>query len=437
MRGSAFIAFFGIATAISGSLIGCGDEDETEQAKPVAVTKSAENESCVRTDDCESGLKCVNNICTESGSSGGTGTGGTAPTSPLGDVGESCTRRADCMQPLGCFNQRCAEGATGEGGSGNIPPVTLGQRGETCLVSSDCEVGLVCRPGGAQTSIGVCTETDTDIMPTGRVCGAECTAAADCCEIPLELQGALGTRSCVELDDLLVGIDCDTTMVAIDLQRCFAQTAYCECAANTWACTQGACSYTAACSANGMVPGGCPTTSRSGRALFSMCDIDGSDLCQAPEGEPLCVEDDDCEAIAVTDDPMDTCVADECTCFQGGCYRRCSEDLDCRAGRECDTGTAVCVPIAACASDQTCQTRLGDVRARCVESVCTIECETDLDCNGLTNGAFAQVCHEGMCQALGCANDNECPGTALGARLFCTEPAAAAGVMGGESAITE
>ncbi len=435
MRGSAFIAFFGIATAISTSLIGCGDEDETEEAaKPAKVTKSAENESCVRTDDCESGLKCVNNVCVQSGGSTG-GSGGSGPTtSPLGDVGETCSRSADCKPELGCFNGRCAAEPSGEGGA---PSVTLGKRGETCVVSSDCEAGLVCRPGGMQTSIGVCTETETDIEPTGNVCGAECKVAADCCEIPIELQTGLGTRSCTELDDLLVGVDCDTTVVAVELQRCFAQTAYCECDTDTWACNEGACLYTATCSADGQVPGGCATMSRSGRTLFATCDVDDTELCQPPAGDPLCTTDDDCEAVTVTDDAMDTCVADECTCFQAGCYRRCTENLDCRAGRECDMGAHVCVPVAACVTDQTCQTRLGDVRAKCINRACTIECEVDLDCNGLTNGAFQQVCHEGMCQSLGCSNDDECPGTMLGARLFCTEPAAAAGVTGAESAITD
>lgn len=435
MRGSAFIALFGIAFAISGSLIGCGDEDETDQAaKPAKVTKSGENESCVRTDDCVSGLKCVNNVCVESGGSTG-GSGGSGPTtSPLGDVGETCSRSADCKPELGCFNGRCAAEATGEGGA---PPVTLGKRGETCVVSSDCETGLVCRPGGMQTSIGVCTETDTSIVPTGNVCGAECKTAADCCQLPVELQMGLGAKSCVELDDLLVGVDCATTMVAVELQRCFAQTAYCECEADTWECNQGACLYTATCSADGPVPGGCATISRSGRMLFATCDVADTELCQPSTVDPLCEVDDDCEQVAVTDDPSDICVADECTCFNGGCFRKCSENLDCRATRQCDMGANVCVPVDACASDLICQTTLGDVRARCVDNACTLPCEIDLDCNALTGGTFQRVCHEGMCQAVGCSNDDECPGAPSGVRLFCTAPNAAAGVATGESAITD
>jgi hypothetical protein len=149
------------------------------------------------------------------------------------------------------------------------------------------------------------------------------------------------------------------------------------------------------------------------------------------------VEDDDCEAIAVSDDPTDTCVADECTCFQGGCYRRCSEDLDCRATRQCDTGASVCVPVEGCASDLNCQVTLGDVRATCVGGECTLPCEIDLDCNPLTGGSFQRVCHEGMCQALGCANDDECPGAPMGVRLFCTAAADAPGGTSAESAITE
>jgi hypothetical protein len=71
---------------------------------------------------------------------------------------------------------------------------------------------------------------------------------------------------------------------------------------------------------------------------------------------------------------------------------------------------------------------------------CTLPCETDLDCSpaGLISGAFnGTVCHEGMCQAVGCSTDDECPGAASGARLFCTEPTGATGMTIGESAITE
>jgi hypothetical protein len=229
-------------------------------------------------------------------------------------------------------------------------------------------------------------------------------------------------------------------MVEEELQRCFSQTAYCDCAADTWTCDQGACAYTAPCSADALVPGGCATYSRSGRPLNPICDVDGTDLCQPGSVDPLCVEDEDCEQIAVTDDPTDTCVADECTCFQGGCFRKCTEDLDCRASRRCDTTAAVCVPVDGCATDATCQASMNDVRATCVDRVCTLPCETDLDCSpaGLTDGRFNDtVCHQGMCQHIGCSSDNECLGAPAGARLFCTEPADAAGVTGGESAITE
>src|SRR6188768_3445282 len=172
MRGSAFIAFFGIAVAISGSLVGCGDDDGDDDgddgAKPADVTKSKEGESCVRTDDCDEGLACFGNVCLTdpSGTGGSTGTGGSSgaggrggSTTTLGGEGESCTRRADCAQPLGCFNQRCANDGSGEGGGGNVP--TRGERGETCVLSSDCESPLVCRPndtgvGPGAGSVGVC-----------------------------------------------------------------------------------------------------------------------------------------------------------------------------------------------------------------------------------------------------------------------------------------
>jgi hypothetical protein len=188
----------------------------------------------------------------------------------LGGENESCTRRADCAPGFSCFNQRCTMGDSGDGGDGNTPTPTLGARGETCLVSSDCEAGLVCRPSAA---VGVCTDADSGVAPTGNVCGAECRTPEDCCELPIELHQTLGTKSCTELDDLLDGVDCGATMMVLEQQQCFARDAYCECEADAWACNQGACLYVASCSADGLEPGGCPPLTRTGRMLVSTCDV--------------------------------------------------------------------------------------------------------------------------------------------------------------------
>ena len=440
MRGSAFIAFFGIATAVSGTLIGCGDDEE-----PAAkITKSGANESCTRTDDCKSGLSCVSNICTDSGSgTGGTdNTGGSAgkggtTSSPLGGEGETCSRRADCQTTFGCFNGRCAETDTGEGGGPGVGP-TVGTLGETCLLTSDCGEGLSCRPTN-NTTIGVCTPVDSDVAPTGNVCALdECRTAEDCCELPINLQATLLATSCAEITDLIGTTNCATTTTVALQQLCFARDAYCECAANAWDCTNGTCSYAADCTASGMVPGGCPTSSRTGRPLVATCDTADSGLCQSPAVDPPCVRAADCDTLSVTDFPADTCEGGECTCFESQCLRMCDEDFDCAIGFECDTGDHVCIPAALCTTNTRCQDTMNDIRARCTNGICTLPCEIDLDCSplGLVNGMLANVCEGGSCTPLGCTDDNECPGGLNGARTLCTPQRTAVG-SSAMSAITD
>jgi len=453
MRGSAFIAFFGIAVAISGSLIGCGDDDGDEDTAAPKVTKSKAGESCLNTNDCDKGLACFSNVCLEapSGTGGSDGTGGStatggkggSTTTTLGTEGESCTRRADCAPPLGCFNQRCANAGSGEGGGGNVP--TRGERGETCVLSSDCEASLVCLPNGGGIgpgagSVGVCTDANTDIQPTGNVCGAECREAADCCQIPVELHATIGVKTCTDLADVLDGVTCNSSATAQNQARCLVNEAFCEgCGARTWQCNAGRCNYNAECTADGLVPGGCPTFSRAGFPLVSLCDVGESDRCQPAMVDPLCDVDADCDGLMVTDDPADTCNAGECTCFQSACLRRCDSSLDCRVGYECDTGDDVCVPEGACTSDLTCQRQAGDIRAVCVDGGCSIPCVVDLDCNvGLVEGGFQRVCNaDNMCEAIGCTQDNDCPGTVNNVKLFCTTPEAAAGARAAQSAITD
>jgi hypothetical protein len=481
MRSSVLISLFGMSMAMVGSLVACSSDEE----KPASAPTGGEGESCTRRADCNTGFKCFEQVCVKTappgsggtggsgdagapgtggstggkgGATGGTGgkggaTGGGAPAPDLGGPGESCARSADCESGLGCFNNRCAEEPVGEGGGGNVPGPLLGSQGETCVLSSDCETGLICVPadtGGVGTaSVGVCTPADTGILPTGKSCFAECTDADDCCELPTELHATLGAKSCAEIDVLLADADCDAPDT-VTSPLCFARSVYCDCSDSQWECTAGQCSYEADCTADGLVVEGCATFSRSGRALTATCDVGGTDptdKCKvAVSGEALCTDDVDCDGLAVTDDATDTCVEDECVCYQQfACLRRCQEDLDCGFGKRCDAGSDVCVPAGTCMSNVTCQLQMGDYRAECVEGACTMPCDQDIDCNmGLTGGALSMVCDEGACKAIGCTDHSECQNLTdvtnavpSPRKMFCaTVPAGMAGVVG-SSAITD
>lgn len=466
MRSTVIWSFLSLVTLASGGLISGCDSD-------AKVARSAEGESCDRTADCNDGLKCIQNACYKTSSGGGNeggegnGTGGTTvgpPAPVLGGPGESCSRRADCEDGLGCFNQRCVEDPTGEGGGGPVGGPELGGRGETCGLSSDCEDGLTCLPqtgtgpyvlqGIGSNSVGVCTQVDSGLQPSGNTCGHECAEAEDCCELPVAYHQpydavvypyGTGANSCAQLDDLLTGVNCGSAaLTPAVLAQCFAQEAFCECGADTWACTDGACVYEEDCTTTGVgdlpsQPGGCPSLSRTGRALYTACNADtGKCAAGAVEG---CTNDASCVGEVVADSGgLDTCVANECTCYKdtSQCYRMCDVDLDCAVGRVCDTETSVCVTAPACTGNADCAVRYGDFRYECIDDMCVVPCSSDLDCNpnGLTNGYLAQVCgDDNQCHPLGCTSNEQCPAVG-GVKTFCDAPPEAA-AAGPASAITD
>src|SRR5262249_37898944 len=153
-----------------------------------------------------------------------------------------------------------------------------------------------------------------------------------------------------------------------------------------------------------------------------------------------CTTANDCETNPVYDDPSDNCSADECTCLDKKCYRKCGSDLDCAAHYACDSKTKVCTPSSGCASDAACAAQLNDVTAVCKNAKCVIPCTTDHQCSGsgATGGsAFtARVCgSDHTCQPLGCASDDECTSSS-GLHTFCIDiPMPAAGAV--RSAITD
>jgi hypothetical protein len=451
MKNRVIWSVLGVVALGSGGLIAGCDSD-------AKLARSALGESCDNTASCEDGLRCIDGTCAQKGSSSssggssGTGTGaggepatgataGTAPIAKppvLGGPGESCTKRADCEDGLGCFSQRCQEDSSGQGGGGGSGS-TLGGVGETCGLTSDCEAGLRCLPQGGSVSlksigsnsVGVCTQLDSGLAPTGKVCGAECVEAADCCELPIAQQTATGAASCTDLAELVGNVtNCATAKGQAGIQ-CLAFQVYCDdnCGAKTWSCTNGACIYEAKCTVEGEIIGGCPTLTRGGTPIPG-CDTGGTKKCTGKYASATgCKNDDDCTATEVYDHPTDTCVEGECTCQQstGRCYRKCSEPLDCQVGYTCNDAS-LCVPVPLCTEDLQCIREMGNINAKCSDTGCVIPCEHDVDCpaneGGLTNGVFSQVCGpDKVCVSLGCQSDDECGQFGeSGVRSFCAEP---------------
>jgi hypothetical protein len=458
MRNIAIWSVLGLALSAGALVAGCDNDAK--------LARSSVGESCQKAADCDDGLKCLQGACYPSSSSPsgneagatGTDTGGTSsgpPAPVLGGDGESCTKRADCQAGLGCFNQRCVAAATGEGGGSSAGPA-LGSVGETCGLTSDCDSGLACVPsnggfaevlGVGSNSIGACTPIDSGLTATGKSCAAECETPADCCELPLALHAlyselapsGTGANSCAQLASLLEGVTCSDA-VSVNAARCFAQATYCDCGKATWACSAGSCVYDTECAADGATPGGCPSYSRSGHALTSICASSGK--CEAEAAPADCTTDTSCNGKYVADSELtDVCTTGECTCYKatGGCYRKCNADLDCAAGRSCEAKTKVCVADPACTSDAACAVQHHDFRYKCVDSACQKPCANDLDCNagGLTGGLY-QVCNEqSLCVGVGCSTNDDCVAGPGGVHMFCAETPDTAPAASVSSAITD
>lgn len=440
MRITPIWSLLGLVALGTGSLLAGCDGDETPP-------KSGEGESCDKTADCSDGLKCLEGACYKSGSDTNEGgsSGNVGPTPPArSGLGETCTRRSDCEDGLGCFNARCVDPA--EGAGGGPATASLGGLGETCVLTSDCEKDLACQPPPNGLGAGVCTPLETGLMGTGKDCHAECLEASDCCELPVAYHSfydgvfnfyGTGANSCAELTSLLDGVDCATTVIGAELARCFANDAFCGCAADTWSCSEmGTCVYDTGCSVNGSVPDGCPLYSRSGRPLSSVCSVDGICGAAAPT---TCTTDASCVNKAVVD-VGDTCVANECTCYQGSCYRQCDADLDCAKGRLCSEDK-VCVLAPQCTSDSQCAVLTGDYRFTCNldTNTCVKPCENDLDCNpgGLTGGLTMLCNADQMCEPLGCTENDDCPAASGGVKMFCSEKLVVTPGTNVSSAITD
>lgn len=390
---------------------------------------SADGESCARTDDCQSGLACIANTCTPKGGSQDGGEGTTDGTVATGD-----SAGADGHAPDGTI-------AGGDAGSG-------GQAGNACQTSRDCAANLQCV---ATSTGGVCTLVNYGLTPTGKACTGECMTAADCCELPVNLPlctyyvngicySQTTVATCQDIVQIALGGNpalCTSSADAGPTATlgCFYYQTYCQCTANTWACNNNKCSYTAPC-ANSLAnqPGGCASLSRTRLPLPTSCDP-GSARCQSSTTGLGCGTGTDCNEGGITVDTYVTCRGGDCTCHGSGCYLKCTKDLDCQAGFTCDTNSNLCVQ-GACTTDQQCVVQLGNTRAKCVSGACSVQCTNDHDCSpagGTGQGSFnGRICDPvtKLCVPLGCTADIDCAATSGNVRTFCVPaPDAGTGIV--------
>ena len=438
MARSLFITLIGAASLGAALIVGCSDKD----AKPAS---SKAGDSCVRTADCADGLSCIANVCYASGhvSSGGEAGQPSGPALPsLGGEGESCSSRLDCEAGLGCFNQRCTTPPTTMTGEGGAPStgIELGERGETCRVNGDCKTSLVCIPSTSAAGIGVCDLAKYGIQPTGKTCGGECVAPADCCQLPTQLQTAT-IKSCKDIDDAITtgAIDCAAAATLPGQNLCFEQATYCKgCSAATWDCTNNSCVYKPACAviAANDTPTGCPTYSRIRTLTGLSCNMD-TKKCEGPSAAVACTTDASCATKHVFDSVSlsDVCSAGECTCYQPSheCYRKCARDIECAVGSTCNTTSHVCVATGTCNADSECAVAHASLDWKCNAGTCARSCAADRDCSAsghLSTSFNGTVCGaDGFCASVvgNCTDKTQCPAALNGLKTFCIDNGAPAG----------
>jgi len=101
------------------------------------LKKSAEGGSCKSEKNCQTGLKCINKICSS------------------GKAGSVCLSKADCLTPF-CVEGKCTEGKRGDSCANKADCLTNycvnaecteGKKDDACSTYKDCEKGLFCKKG--------------------------------------------------------------------------------------------------------------------------------------------------------------------------------------------------------------------------------------------------------------------------------------------------
>jgi hypothetical protein len=430
--------FVGAAIAAASALGGCSS---SSSGSPALAT-SAEGESCSRTSDCANDLACIANTCLPKGSS-------------VSDGGV-------VIGPDGSVMMTTPTGGP-EAGPTQVPeaaPPRLSALGQGCERTADCSTGLVCIPSSPYGALGVCDVASYGLTASGKTCSGECNTGADCCELPVTVPaiGGVAVHNCQDILTSVLGGSATAcsqspgaaTAVGIG---CFYYATYCSTCAtsNVWACTNSQCVYSKSCQNSGNELNGCPSQTRTARGLTTNCDT-ASNTCKPAATIGTCTigaADTTCDGVPTNDSGI-VCHGGDCTCYQQGCYEKCSADLDCRQGYHCDAaGTKLCQQNTTCSVDSDCAVSTDVTTAKCSNGACKVPCTSDHDCggSGLVHGyAIAtfggEVCGaDGFCDALGCASDMDCQNTGSNpggstVHLFCVTPATPMTTPVVQSAIT-
>jgi len=351
-------------------------------------TRGKRGETCLARNDCDTGLACINGICSKN-------------EFDISVAPKQCDR-VECSSDEECCGDRATMAPAKckdrdkicDPENANIPGCI-----QTTCVSDDTCNGGTCRPGicsgSGQTGVDSCTMAsdcpkDTCVIPSGLTTGTcklsnvTCTVNTDCFYFSSPASCSQRTCDCVNPEyDPTKPICTDKACENICLLRCSDDS---RCVEDTSCKTDTDCLKVGLQICDG---GRCVQCT-----VNDDCDVDQDETCEKGLCHKPCKQDEECGLF------------EACNKKSGDCeYVGCKSDRECilaASGNSVDPGTPGPSTAPISGSDDPrlfkCLPSESDPKV----SSCKIPCENDGSC-----GQF-QACDNGYCKFIGCETDEEC-----------------------------
>ena len=352
-----FISLLLTTVSFVGVFAACGGDDEVQTVQP--QTRGQRGETCLARNDCETGLACINSVCSKNDFD-------------VSSTAKHCDR-IDCSADADCCGDRPTEVPAKCANRDKIcsSPSLPGCSSTTCETDATCGTGE-CGNGFCSNGSSTSCDADSDCKNTcsSGFCSrtnTSCTTTSDC------TQGTCESRQC----------DCQNPDYNPSDPIC--QDEDCSVSVCNLKCEDEACVVDFSCEED---------SDCFSSGLGTHCDA----------GKCVqCTKDEQCTGTG------ESCVA-------GVCKAACTQNEECPLFHACESGACV---EKGCTTDRECILAAGsgqggsreDARlSKCLPSAddasvkqCKIPCENDGAC-----GSELEVCESGFCKFVGCDTDEEC-----------------------------
>jgi hypothetical protein len=379
MSARSFLAVFSLLALVS--VAGCNKDP----VKLEPETRGKRGENCQARNDCQSGLACLNGICSKNEFDI--------------DVATKQCDRIDCSETADCCGDKPTE-----------VPSKCADRNTYCIsVFPGCSASQIC------TSDAQCGGEGGTCRPeaaTGTCQNGPSITVGLSCSSPATCRDTCAASGFCTLSSVACSVDSECAYYAYNSQvTCTKPSRTCNCTNPDYDGLNPICSDP---DCTGQL---CLLRCEDERCVTDRSCTQNADCSQF--GLPLCDGGRCVECKKSTD-----CDDDE-TCEEGTCHTPCKHDEECPLFYGCDSDSGECEYVG-CKTDRECvlaatrnvdpenpqsvPTNSGeDARLqKCLPSAgsdfktCKIPCENDGSCGAQS------VCDSGFCKFIGCENDAEC-----------------------------